>query len=57
MISNEEKLKREIKVLIDSKFFDLESGQIIIDKHNGVIQKIKWNETLYVRSNKLDKNK
>lgn len=53
-IPNEEKTKEELKVLLHCKFFDLESGQIIIDKHNGYIQEIKYYQVLYKRK-KLDK--
>jgi len=51
----EEKIKQEIKILLEKGFFDLKSGQIIIDKNNGVIQNIKIITISYKRSRGLDK--
>ena len=48
-ISREEKIKQEIKVLLDKGFFDLKSGQVVINKHNGVIQNMKFSTTSYER--------
>jgi len=49
----EEKIKEEVKVLLDQGFFDLKSGQVIINKHNGVIQNIKFITTPYERGKKV----
>lgn len=51
----EEKIKKEIKVLMEKGFFDLKSGQVIINKNNGVIQDIKFITTPYRRGRGLDK--
>ena len=55
-IKREEKIKEEIKVLLDKGFFDLVSGQILINKHNGVIQNIKFITTPYERGRPLDRS-
>jgi len=54
-IIKEEKIKEEIKVLMDEGFFDLKSGQVVINKNNGVIQNIKFVTTPYERGKGLDK--
>lgn len=54
-IKREERIKKEIKVLLDEGFFDLKSGQVIINKNNGVIQDIKFITTSYRRGRGLDK--
>jgi hypothetical protein len=51
----EDKIKEEIKILLEKGFFDIRSGQIIIDKNNGVIQNIKVITISYRRSRRLDK--
>ena len=53
-IKKEELIKEEIKMLINKGFFDLRSGQVIINKHNGVIQNIKFIVTPYDRGRPLD---
>ena len=53
--TREEKIREEVRILIEKGFFDLRSGQVIIDKHNGVIQKIKFINTSYERGKGLDK--
>lgn len=54
-ITKEKRIKEEIKVLLDEGFFDLKSGQVIINKNNGVIQNIKFVTTPYERGKGLDK--
>jgi len=54
-IKKEDKIKEELKVLLDKGFFDLKSGQVIINKHNGVIQNIKFITTPYERGRPLDR--
>lgn len=51
----EEKIKKEVRVLLDKGFFDLKSGQVIINKNNGVIQDIKFVTTPYRRGRGIDK--
>ena len=46
---NEERIKAEIKVLKEKGFFELKSGQVIINKHNGVIQNIRITTISYQR--------
>lgn len=54
--SREEKIKEEIKILMDKGFFDLKSGKVIIDKNNGLIQNIIITNTIYKRkSSQFDK--
>jgi len=53
-INREEKIKVEVKMLLDKGFFDLKSGQVIINKNNGVIQDIKFITTLYKRGKGID---
>lgn len=54
-LKKEEKIKEEIKVLLEKGFFDLKSGQVLINKHNGVIQNIKITVTSYERGKGLDR--
>lgn len=54
-IKKEEKIKADIKILLDEGFFDLKSGQVIINKNNGVIQNIKFVTTPYERGKPIDK--
>lgn len=50
----EEKIKEEMKMLLERGFFNIQSGQIIINKNNGMIQDIKFTKTLYIRGKGLD---
>ena len=52
-ILKEEKIKEEIRILIREGFFNLKSGQVIINKNNGVIQDIKFITTPYKRKGKF----
>lgn len=54
-IKKEERIKEEVRVLLAHGFFDLESGQIIINKNNKVIQDIKFVTSPYKRGQSLDK--
>jgi len=54
--TREEKIRDEVKILIENGFFEVKSGQILIDKHNGMIQNIKISTTIYKRGKGLDIN-
>lgn len=47
--SRKERIKTEVIVLMKEGFFDMESGQVIINKHHGIIQNMKFITTPYDR--------
>jgi hypothetical protein len=54
--TREEKIRDEVKMLLERGFFDMQSGQIIVNKNNGVIQDMKFITTSYRRGKGLDTN-
>jgi len=52
-MTKEEIIKEEVKVLLEKGFFDLKSGQVIIDKHNGLIQDMTFVTKPYKRKKDL----
>jgi len=52
-MNKEKTIREEVRVLLEKGFFDLKSGQVIIDKHNGVIQGMTFVTKPYKRKKDL----